>query len=115
MNEVINLHSCEKVTIKSLHKEILIPLGENKTTTIIFEPNLKVNLLNAGQNDRHWSDLQLRLPEYGTKFHQSEGYNGEAQKIIDFHLHAIRDKHTFHCTSLPMNLPSTCDQGFLCN
>lgn len=66
---MINLHSCEKVTIKSLHKEILIPLGENKTTTKIFEPNLKVDLLNAGQDDRHWLDLHLRLLEHGTKLH----------------------------------------------
>jgi hypothetical protein len=33
---------------------LLIPLAENKTPTIIFEPNLKQAILNTDQDNGHW-------------------------------------------------------------
>lgn len=45
--------------------QVLIPPGKNKTTTTIFETNLKQVLLNTGQDDQEWSGPYLGLSEYG--------------------------------------------------
>lgn len=43
---------------------LLIPLENNKTTNTTFEPDLKQDLLNPGQ-DGHWLDLYPEFPENG--------------------------------------------------
>lgn len=42
-----------------------VPPGENKTTTTIFEPNLKQTLLNTIQDDGHKPGSYLEFPENG--------------------------------------------------
>jgi hypothetical protein len=42
-----------------LFLELLILLGDSKTTTTIFEPHLKQTLLNTGQDDGHCPGIKL--------------------------------------------------------
>lgn len=50
-------------------QRLLIPLGENKTTTTIFELNLMQVLLNTGHDDGYWPGPHLEFPENGTNLH----------------------------------------------
>jgi hypothetical protein len=43
------------------HQILLIPLGENKTTSTIFELILKQALFSTGQDDGHWPGLCCEL------------------------------------------------------
>ena len=48
--------------------ELLIQLGENKSTTAIVELNLKQVLLNTGQNNGYWPGPYQESSENGPKY-----------------------------------------------
>lgn len=53
MKEKMNVEVTKEKKLKKSKVTLIIPMGDNKTTTTIFESNLNKVLLNTTQADGH--------------------------------------------------------------